>query len=1158
MQPHPRYDIIAQIATGDFATVFRARDKELARDVAIKQIHPQFLTDPRQLNRYWDEAQIIASLEHPNVLTIYDIDRQRGWLILELMVDTMQSRAAGKPMDLELIRMGLVCGLKALEFLHKKNIVHGDVKPSNLLIDSRNWIKLGDFGLAQRAADDQGSLFKGTTRYIAPERVDPEIFGPVGPHSDLYSLGFSMYELLCGNAFESLFPGLKAFGSDKQIAWMMWHAGPDRKMPPINRVLKGVPEDLAQVIEKLVTKDPKHRYRDAQEAIRDLKIGMGKGGIGPTEAEKAEAEAIALEEAKKKRRKNLLIAAVTSMAACILLLLLIPTPEPPKPVKKLVGVDGRLIQIVSSDTASDSTEHSDGNSTGNTNSYVGKLVVDTIKDKVDQTVIIRQFDQVYLNDSRINIASDAFDLTTFEKEDHVHTEWDSDKSTGQQIQIIHVTRPIQETGIITDVQPETNAFVFSAKRDGRESKGFLVRIPKSILIEVNDKQLDTTQGNPIKLLQPQDLATFRHNVYLNEKERPQGRIVAPKTTIRIIRKLVTRGTLQNADVTQQSIDIKTTGGDTVQLSLRNDCKVFLNGRNLVGDRRFTLADLNYGDRVTVRHDTDAVRIDAERTSKAKGTVTKVIPAARKVIISLQDKGSPSLTFTIPKNVIPTLDGTPITLSELQPTDLANLTYDATDPQSLIISKLSVQRIADRKRWALVVGFDSYADKTLSPVPHLGKGTVNVINTLIDRYRVPKDQTLLVQNVVRAELKSKITNFLRRLRGDSELIVYYAGHAYLDAYKQPQLATKNFKLLDTAKSGLPLKWLIDAIEECQANEKILFLDTCHEGSGNDLKDQPSSDQMVMILEKDRTQPALKSVHVIASCRSGERGQRSDSGGYFSNAIISAYQGNADRDHNQRVTLGEVNNFIRDLVSKESQGGQSTSLIKPGKIVAPRISDALLTQMKDLSKTLQRQRVTTSEIADEINYLRINGGSEPEPVILTGLAALKTGKWQAARRILEGEASHLIAQQGIIWAYYQQRDYEDAINTLIALIQTASETLNKNESKEQTVEAERILEWAGRLREYAETATIEKDKISEINAETIDDAAEAAGSLANRRYTNGRNYVADKVEDFNDAISKATNKAAKLTIRNKKIKLKNYASFNFPLAIAKTLQSAENKK
>src|SRR5262249_47690038 len=150
-------------------------------------------------------------------------------------------RAAGQPMDLNFLRVALVCALQGLKFLHSNGIVHGDIKPSNLLLDKRGWVKLGDFGLAQRATNDQGSLLKGTTKYMAPERFSDQ-FGPVGPQSDLYSLGFSMYELMCGSNFESLFPGLAAYGRDKQMAWMMWHATPDRQLPEIPRILQGVPD----------------------------------------------------------------------------------------------------------------------------------------------------------------------------------------------------------------------------------------------------------------------------------------------------------------------------------------------------------------------------------------------------------------------------------------------------------------------------------------------------------------------------------------------------------------------------------------------------------------------------------------------------------------------------------------------------------------------------------------------------------------------------------------------------------------------------------------------------------------------------------------------------------------------------------------------------
>ncbi len=254
--------------------------------MAIKQIHRQFLDDPRQLERYWREAQLLASLQHPNILTIYDIVRPKGWLILELMRGSLQRTAQVAPIDLDLLRVVLLNCLNALQFLHSNGIIHGDVKPSNMLVDVQGRVKLGDFGLAHRASNEQGSLLKGTTKYMAPELVSDQ-FGSVGPASDLYALGFSAYELMCGPHFESLFPGLGSFGRDRQIAWLMWHAAADRHLPEIGRVLEGVPEDLAQVVQRLVAKDQALRYQEAAAALADLRAGHAPGTASPEPAAEA-------------------------------------------------------------------------------------------------------------------------------------------------------------------------------------------------------------------------------------------------------------------------------------------------------------------------------------------------------------------------------------------------------------------------------------------------------------------------------------------------------------------------------------------------------------------------------------------------------------------------------------------------------------------------------------------------------------------------------------------------------------------------------------------------------------------------------------------------------------------------------------------------------
>lgn len=180
MDLESRYEFLEKIGAGSYATVFRARDGELGREVAIKQIHDQYLAEPKQLDRYWQEAQLLASLHHPNIVTIFDIYRDKGWLILELMHGNLAEKMEGRQMDLRALRTSLAHCLRALKYLHSRGIVHGDIKPSNLMIDARKRVKLGDFGLARRVSDEDGSLLKGTTKYMAPEVVS-EDFGEVGP-----------------------------------------------------------------------------------------------------------------------------------------------------------------------------------------------------------------------------------------------------------------------------------------------------------------------------------------------------------------------------------------------------------------------------------------------------------------------------------------------------------------------------------------------------------------------------------------------------------------------------------------------------------------------------------------------------------------------------------------------------------------------------------------------------------------------------------------------------------------------------------------------------------------------------------------------------------------------------------------------------------------
>ena len=320
MELEDRYEFLETIGSGSFATVYRARDLELGREVAIKQVHEQYLNDPESLERYWQEAQLLASLQHPNIVTIYDIYRDRGWLIMELMQTSLAERMQGRQMDLRAVRSTLAHCLRALKYLHARGIVHGDVKLSNLMIDHRRRVKLGDFGLAYRVSDEDGSILKGTTRYMAPEVVSEE-FGEIGPQSDLYSVGFCAWELMCGPNFESLFPGLGAFGRNRQIAWMMWHAAADRRLPEVHRVLEGVPDDLALVVQKLCEKDQSRRYRTADEALSDLNVDLKVVREGGAEEDSDGAD----DEAA--RRKRLWLAGGAFAASFLLCAVLLFLPD---------------------------------------------------------------------------------------------------------------------------------------------------------------------------------------------------------------------------------------------------------------------------------------------------------------------------------------------------------------------------------------------------------------------------------------------------------------------------------------------------------------------------------------------------------------------------------------------------------------------------------------------------------------------------------------------------------------------------------------------------------------------------------------------------------------------------------------------------------------
>jgi serine/threonine-protein kinase len=266
MNQHPAYELFEELGRGSNTVVYRSYDLSLGREVAIKELDENSRRDQRQRERLLREAQFLAQFEHDNVLRVYSVDTERGWIIMELMKGTLASVIASGPSDPDLVRSILKQTLEALAFLHEKNKVHSTVRPTNLLINEAGRVKLSEF----EQTDVGGELRapKGSKKYLAPELIRPE-FGEFGPPLDLYCLAFTALELLKGPQFESLFPGTGKGAIDADMAWLRWHSSPD-ELPSTRKLVSGIPNDLAHVLDQMLKKRVADRPQSAQAVLDEL------------------------------------------------------------------------------------------------------------------------------------------------------------------------------------------------------------------------------------------------------------------------------------------------------------------------------------------------------------------------------------------------------------------------------------------------------------------------------------------------------------------------------------------------------------------------------------------------------------------------------------------------------------------------------------------------------------------------------------------------------------------------------------------------------------------------------------------------------------------------------------------------------------------------
>ncbi|HQP42186.1 MAG TPA: alpha/beta fold hydrolase [Thermoanaerobaculales bacterium] len=270
-----QFVVLENAGEGGMGVVLKARDTRLDRDVALKFLPELGPAGSAEAARLKAEARSLAAFNHPNIVTIYDVDEQNGspFLVLEWVQGTDLGRAAFvRPCaEGELLRIAVPVAA-ALAAAHARNIVHRDLKPGNVLLGADGGVKLADFGLA-RLRDAQVRLTKsatvlGTPAYMSPEQATG---GHVGPASDAFSFGVLAYELLSGTApFEG--------DSLPAVLYSVVHT------PHVPLVMRrpDVSPDLAAVIERCLKKRPEDRYSGGAELLQDLQAAVRRRSSNET------------------------------------------------------------------------------------------------------------------------------------------------------------------------------------------------------------------------------------------------------------------------------------------------------------------------------------------------------------------------------------------------------------------------------------------------------------------------------------------------------------------------------------------------------------------------------------------------------------------------------------------------------------------------------------------------------------------------------------------------------------------------------------------------------------------------------------------------------------------------------------------------------------
>jgi len=279
------YQIVAPLGEGGMAAVYKAYQPAMDRYVALKILPRYFANDPQFISRFQQEAKILAKLQHPHILPVFDFGEEDDYTYIVMPFiesGTLVSLMRGEPLSLAQIRRVISQAGDALDYAHLRGLIHRDVKPSNILIDERGNCLLMDFGLAKII---EGSIhlttsgaIMGTPAYMSPEQGLGE---KLDARTDIYSLGVILYEMAVGRV---------PYKAETPMAIIVKHINDPLPMP--RTLNENLPEAIERVILKSLAKKPEDRFGTAGEMVKALHAAIPEVAPSDLAAPVSESDAV--------------------------------------------------------------------------------------------------------------------------------------------------------------------------------------------------------------------------------------------------------------------------------------------------------------------------------------------------------------------------------------------------------------------------------------------------------------------------------------------------------------------------------------------------------------------------------------------------------------------------------------------------------------------------------------------------------------------------------------------------------------------------------------------------------------------------------------------------------------------------------------------------